>query len=281
MNEDHGGGTNNEPELSDSLKTFGAVLKVLREEAGLTQEEFAPRVRYSAHYIAKIEQGKRFPPGDLSERAEEPLGVVATKVLAAAARSLTRKAGLASRFHQWAGIEEEAVSLYAYECRVIPGLLQPEPYLRAVFGSRLPPLTNEQLDAQVLARLERQLLLTEKGNTTFDFIIEQSLIERGTGGREVTRCLIDHLLERALMRNVGVQIMPTRQAAHAGLDGALYLAETPTNQWVGYLEGHDTSILLTDPKQVSSMLQRYGKMRSQALSQEASISLLEQQRGAL
>ncbi|MCZ9336871.1 helix-turn-helix transcriptional regulator, partial [Streptomyces sp. TRM76130] len=87
-----------EPELSDSLKTFGAVLKVLREEARLTQEQFAPLVRYSVAYIAKIEQGKRFPPGDLLERSEEVLGAVAAKVLKAAARSLTRKAGLASWF---------------------------------------------------------------------------------------------------------------------------------------------------------------------------------------
>ena len=54
-------------------------------------------------------------------------------MLAAAARSLTRKVGLASWFLQWAGIEEEAITLYAYECRVIPGLLQPEPYIRAIF----------------------------------------------------------------------------------------------------------------------------------------------------
>jgi hypothetical protein len=30
-----------EPEASDSLKTFGAVHKALRETAGLTQEEYA------------------------------------------------------------------------------------------------------------------------------------------------------------------------------------------------------------------------------------------------
>ncbi|MGQ4443061.1 helix-turn-helix domain-containing protein, partial [Streptomyces violaceoruber] len=111
------GGGSCEPELSDSLKTFGAVLKALREEARLTQEQFAPLVRYSAAYI-KIEQGKRFPPRDLLERSEEVLGAVAGRVLRAAAKSLTRKAGLASWFRQWAGIEEEAISLYAYECAV-------------------------------------------------------------------------------------------------------------------------------------------------------------------
>src|SRR5215470_641650 len=92
----HGRRAAMEPELSDSLKTFGAVLKALREETGLTQEEFASRVQYSTAYVAKIEQGKRFPPGDLPARAEDVLGPAAVKVLGAAARSLTRRTVLAS-----------------------------------------------------------------------------------------------------------------------------------------------------------------------------------------
>ncbi len=83
------GGSNGEHDLSDSLKPFGAVLKALREEARLTQEEFAQRVQYSTAYVAKIEQGKRFPPSDLPSRAEPALGAAAAKVLGAAARSLT------------------------------------------------------------------------------------------------------------------------------------------------------------------------------------------------
>lgn len=74
-----GGGSNGEHDLSDSLKTFGAVLKALREEARLTQEGFAQRVQYSAAYVAKIEQGKRFPSSDLPSRAEPALGEAAAK----------------------------------------------------------------------------------------------------------------------------------------------------------------------------------------------------------
>lgn len=287
MASDNGGGggsagaANGEQGLSDSLKTFGAVLKALREEAGLTQEELAQRVRYSAHYLAKIEQGKRFPPTDLPQRAEQALGPAATKVLAAAARSLTRRAGLASWFRQWAGIEEEAVSLYAYECRVIPGLLQPQPYIREVFERRLPPLSEEQFEQQIAARLARQRLLDERPHTSFSFMIEEALIARRLGGREVTRSLIENLLEQGSRRNVEILIMPLTQEDHSGFEGPGYLAETQCNQWVGYMEGHDTSTLITDAKSVSSMLQRYGKMRSQALSRKATSSLLEQMRGAL
>ncbi|MQY33424.1 hypothetical protein SRB17_13850 [Streptomyces sp. RB17] len=283
MTADHGaGGTNNtEAELSDSLKTFGAVLKALREEAGLTQEEFALRVRYSAAYVAKIEQGKRFPPADLPTRAEVVLGPVALKVLTAAAKSLTRRAGLASWFRQWAGIEEEAISLYAYECRAVPGLLQPEGYIRAIFDRQIPPLSEEQFERQVTARQERQRLLVERPNTAFSFLIEQAVLERRLGGTAVTRQVINNLLEQGSRRNVEILVMPLRQEDHSGVDGQMYLAERDNHQWVGYVEGHDSSTLIGDPKLVSSMLQRYGKMRSQALSRMATVDLLGKMQGAL
>ncbi|MER5221343.1 helix-turn-helix domain-containing protein [Streptomyces flaveus] len=284
MRADHGGGggTNGtEAELSDSLKTFGVVLKALREESGLTQEEFAARVRYSAAYVAKIEQGKRFPPAVLPARAEEVLGPVALKVLTAAAKSLTRRAGLASWFRQWAGIEEEAISLYAYECRAVPGLLQPESYIRAVFDRRLPPVSEEQIEREVAARLDRQQLVSVRENTAFSFVVEQGVLVRRMGGRDVTRQVIDHLLEVGARRNVEIQIMPSVQEEHCGIDGQVYLAETPAHQWIGYTEGQRSSNLIAAPKDVSVLLQRYGKLRSQALDCGATVKLLEQMRGAL
>src|SRR6478752_7509835 len=201
------GGNCGESESSDSLRTFGAVLKALRDEARLTQEQFAPLVQYSAAYIAKIEQGKRFPPRDLLDRSEEVLGPTAGRVLSAASRSLTRKVGLASWFLQWAAAEEDATSLYAYECRVIPGLLQPEPYIHALFERHLPPLTEEQSERQVAARLARH-----------------------------------HLLLVGRYRNVEIQVMPLVQEDHAGFEGEMYLAETADHRWAGYVEGHGTSM---------------------------------------
>ncbi|MFI5679018.1 helix-turn-helix domain-containing protein [Streptomyces cellulosae] len=280
-NAGQGGGGHCEPELSDSPRTFGAVLKALREEARLTQEQFAPLVRYSAAYIAKIEQGKRFPPRDLLDRSEEVLGAVAGRVLGAAARSLTRRAGLASWFRQWAGIEEEAVSLYAYECRAIPGLLQPEPYIRAVFDRRLPPVTEEQLDREVAARLDRRQIITQRPNTAFSFVIEQAVLDRGLGGNEVTKAVVDHLLAMGRLRNVEIQLMPLRQEDHCGVDGHMYLAETPDHRWLGYTEGQRSSNLISALDDVSVLLQRYGKLRSQAHDCRATVSLLEQMRGAL
>ncbi len=274
-----GGGCGGEPESSDSLKGFGAVAKAFRERAGLTQEELAPLVRYAPHTVASIEQGRRFPPDDFVDRAEEVLD--AFGALRAASRHLSRQPGLAAWFRQWAKLEEQAVSLCTYECRVVPGLLQTPAYAKAVTLSVPPLKDDEQVERQVAARLARQELLRRKQPIALSFIIEQAVIERGTGGVEVTRELIDRLLCIGELNHVELQIMPLHQPEHAGFDGPMQLLETPENKWLGYAEGQRGGMLVSEPKEVSILYQRYAKMRSQALTPEDSASLLKRMRGAL
>ncbi|MHC3450956.1 helix-turn-helix domain-containing protein [Streptomyces prasinus] len=268
-----------EPGASDSLRTFGAVVQALREHAGLSREEFGALVRFSKHTVASVEQGRRMPDREFVERGEAVLGN--TGALRKAAPTLTRQAGLASWFRQWARLEANAVALWTYECRVIPGLLQTERYARAVTESVPPVKDEEQVAEQVAARLERQQLFERRPPIAFSFIIEQALLERGTGGPDVTRELFDSLLERSLQFNVELQIMPRYQPDHAGFDGPLRLLETQDNKWFGYAEGQRGGMLILDPKEVSIMLQRHARLRSQALTSEDSRSLLKQLRGAL
>lgn len=273
-----GAGSCGEPGISDSLRTFGAVVQALREHAGLSREEFADLVRFSKHTVASVELGRRMPDRDFVERGEAATGN--TGALRKAAPHLTRQAGLASWFRQWARLEAQAVTLWTYDCRVIPGLLQTEAYARAVTESVPPVKDEEQVTKQVAARLERQQLFDRRPPIAFSFIIEQALIERGTGGPDVMREQLDSLLERSSQFNVELQIMPRYQPEHAGFDGPLRLLESQDNKWFGYAEGQRGGMLITDPKEVSIMLQRYAKLRSQAFTSEDSRSLLKQLRGA-
>ncbi|SCK10215.1 helix-turn-helix transcriptional regulator [Streptomyces sp. WMMB 322] len=268
-----------EPDTSDSLKAFGAIVKVFRERAGLTQEALAALVSYSHPMISSIEQGRRLPPPDFVEKAEEALD--AFGVLRAAAQHVGRQPGLATWFREWARLEKEAVNLCTYECRLVPGLLQSETYARAVFDNRLPPLTDSQLESQVAARAERQRLLTEHPGTPFSFIVEESVLMRRLGGREVTQEQLEHLLESGQLRNVEIQVVPADREEHACLDGPVALLETPQHRWLGYSEGQKNGRLVSDPKEVSVLQMRYAKMRSQALSHTESTSLLQRMRGAL
>ncbi|ATL31590.1 helix-turn-helix domain-containing protein [Streptomyces formicae] len=267
-----------EPEPSDGLKTFGAVLKSFRKRAGVTQEALAEEVGCSSHFLASIEQGRRFPPVGFIDQCESSLDAFGT--LRLAANQLTRKPGLATWFRQWALLEQEALALNTYECRLIPGLLQTEAYARTLFVNRLPPLGDEQIEARLEARFERQKLLTGRPNTAYSFILEEHLFLRRMGGHEVTMELIDHVLGLAERRNIELQIMPVVRDSHAGLDGPMQVLETPDNRWFAYGEGQESGQLISDSKVVSMLQMRYARMRAQALSFEDSVSLLEQMRGA-
>ncbi|NLU71699.1 helix-turn-helix domain-containing protein [Streptomyces sp. HNM0575] len=272
-------GFDGEPDTSDSLKAFGAVLKAFRRRARLTQEEFAPRMRYSPQTVASVEQGRRFPTAEFVERAEEVLD--AFGALRGAARHLSRSPGLARWFRQWARLEAEAITLSTYECRLLPGLLQTEAYARTLFVNQLPPLDDTQIEAQWVARAERKRLLTERPNTAYSFILEEHLFLRRTGGMEVTRGVIDHVLDVAELRNVEIQVMPVVRENHAGLHGPIRLLETPEHHCFSYCEGQETGQFVSDPTVVSMHQMRYARMRSQALSLEESLSLLRRMRGAL
>jgi transcriptional regulator with XRE-family HTH domain len=273
------GNNNSEPEPSESLQTFGAVLQGFREHAGFTQEELAPKLKFSVHFLASVEQGRRMPPDDLVEAAERELN--AYGIIRKAARKLGRQPGLAAWFRKWAGLEETAISLYTYECRLIPGLLQTEAYARTLFEEQIPLLGDEQIEVQLAARQERQQLLRERQTTAFSFILEEHLFQRRTGGVEAHRELIDHVLDLGSLRNVEIQIMPLSRGVHAAMGGPIQLLETPENQWFGYCEGQRGGRLITDRKEISVLQMRYAKLRSQALTPEDSVSLLKQLRGAL
>ncbi|MFI6492125.1 helix-turn-helix domain-containing protein [Streptomyces sp. NPDC050564] len=266
-----------ETEPPDTLKAFGAVHKAFRKRAGYTQEEYAPLVQYQPSTVASIEQGRRFPHRRFV--AEEVLD--AFGVLKGVYKHAGREKGLASWFRPWAELEEQAISLYTYENRLVPGLLQTEGYARTLFRERVPVLTDSQIEAQIAARLERQSHLGERPNTAFSFIVEEFILTRGTGGTEVTRGLIDSILAVTEQRNVEVQVLPMTRSVHAGLDGPIRLLETPENEWFGYCEGQESGQFIANPKTISVLHMRYAKLRSQALTPEDSRCLLERMRGAL
>ncbi|WHM38107.1 helix-turn-helix transcriptional regulator [Streptomyces sp. BPTC-684] len=272
-------GHDGEPDASDSLRTFGAVVQALREFNGLSREDFAVLVGYSKHTVASIELGRRMPDVAFIDRAEAALGN--TGAIRKAAKHINRQPGLATWFRRWARLEQEAISLYTYESRLVPGLLQTEAYARTLFGERVPPLADGQVEAQVAARQERQQLLRDRPNTAFSFIVEEHIFQRRTGGAEVTRELIDHVLECASPRNVELQILPLDRGVHCGMDGPIRLLETPANRWFGYCEGQESGQFISDSKVVSTLHMRYAKLRSQALTPEDSTGLLERLRGAL
>ncbi|NYV73215.1 helix-turn-helix transcriptional regulator [Streptomyces sp. UH6] len=269
-----------EPDPSDSLRTFGAVMQALREHAGYSRAEFADMVSFSKHTVESVELGRRMPDIALVERSEEALGN--TGALRKASKHVTRgrgDVGLAAWFRQWARLEQTAVSLGTYECRLVPGLLQAEGYARAVFEGTVPVAPDSLLENYMARRMERQRMLFERPTIPFSFIVEEHVFRRRFGSPEQMRQLLDHVLELSALRNVTLQIVPLEAGLHACLDGPLQLVETPKGQRLAYSEGQQNGRLISDLKEVSLLCQRYDTLRSQALNAKDSRGLLERLRG--
>ncbi|MEV6951641.1 DUF5753 domain-containing protein [Streptomyces sp. NPDC051183] len=168
------------------------------------------------------------------------------------------------------------MSLFSYQSQVIPGLLQTPEYAVAVFNRLYPPFTPEEAEAELATRLRRQAIFQRKPwPPMMHYIVEQSVLERPLGGKEVLRAQLVHLRELAELPFLGLQVMPTGRQTHAGLSGPMVLLETSDHDQLVYLEGHQVSFLLDDPEEVHPVSLKYGMLRNQALSFEDSKGLLD------
>ncbi|MFI9239219.1 helix-turn-helix domain-containing protein [Streptomyces sp. NPDC053079] len=263
---------------SATMRMFGSQLMGWRKRAGVSREQLAQEAGYSVELVKSVEQGRRSPSFQLIDAAE--LLCDAGGLLRDAATHIVQ-----SRFPDWfeeyARYEAECAQLGVYENHVIPGLFQTEDYARVVFRSSRPILDEEQIEERVAARMERQRLLDRSPMPVISAVIEQVALERPIGGREIMRGQLRHLLQITERRNVDLQVMPTKRETHAGLNGAMWLVETQDQQRLVYFEGPMGSVLHTGPKEVSALNMRFAILRSQALTPEDSVGLMEKMLGEL
>ncbi len=263
---------------SATMRMFGSQLKMWRKRAGVSREQLAEESDYSVDMVSAVERGTRMPPTTMI-RAAEGLCGAGPFLQDAADKIVVNK--FPDWFEEYVQYETDAVSLGLYENHVVPGLFQTEAYARAVFLNEYPRLDDDEIERRFAARMERQKLLTRTPPAMISAVIEEVMLHRRIGGREVMRGQVARLVAIAEMRHVEVQVMPTRRESHAGLDGPMYLVETSDHLRLAYSEGQKGSVLISDPKEVSALNQRYAMLRSQALTSEDSLSLLKQTLGEL
>ncbi|WP_240137213.1 helix-turn-helix domain-containing protein [Streptomyces sp. MUM 178J] len=270
----HGKRNGNRPKRITSWHLIGAQLAVFRAAAKMTQGGLANLLGVSEETVASIEQGRRPLKMDLAVKLDHLLDT--KQALQTAVEKVPTREKFPAFVQDFIHHEQEALTLLSYENQVVPGLLQTEEYARAVFCCLYPPLDEDQLNEWVSARLERQKVLARKPPLMANFVLEESILYRPIGGRDVLRRQIRHLREYAELPSLGLQIMPTGREPHAALDGPIVLLETSEHDHLAYIEGQRVSFLIDDLDEVSVLQQKYGMLRSQALSPEESMRLLDE-----
>lgn len=260
------------------MRMFGSQLMGWRKRAGVSREQLAQEAGYSVELVKSVEQGRRRPQLQLVDAAE--LLCDAGGLLRSAAEHIVQSK-FPDWFEEYAQYEAECASLGIYQNHVMPGLFQTREYALAVFRSGRPLLDDDEIEQRLTARMERQQLLHRAPPAVISAVLEQVTLERWIGGREVLRGQLRHLLELAQLRNIDLQVMPTRSETHAGLAGSMYVLEAQEQQRIVYFEGQKGSVMLSEPRDVSDLNMRYAILRSQAFTPNDSVRLLEKVLGEL
>jgi transcriptional regulator with XRE-family HTH domain len=258
------------------MRTVVRQLKLWREAAGLTQAEFGAAIGYGEELVSSVERGRRIPRPEYLERADEVLGA-GGKI--AALKQDVAEVRYPKKVRDVKRLEGEAVQICSYNNSVIDGLLQSEDYARAVFSSRRPPFTEEELEQHVSARLARQEILNGgSAKPVFSFVLCEATLRRPLGGKVVMRQQLERLLDAARLPNVDLQILPLRSEENSGIDGSFRLLKLKDGSTVGLTEATLTSRVFSHPKETTVLDMRYGIIRAQALTPRESLTLIEQLR---
>lgn len=230
---------------------LGSQLRRLREEAGITRQQAGYNIRGSESKISRLELGRvGFKERDVSDL----LTMYGVEDLAERQTYLdlvkaSNEPGWWRRFGDtmpgWltdlVGLEEAASRIQIWEPIYVSGLLQIEPYARAIFSNGRPEMANERVDQLVALRMRRQKMFSRPDAPRVWMVLDESVLHRPIGGLKVLKRQIEFLLEMTAMPHVSVQILPYERSGLSAEHSFSLLRfgepELPNIAYVEYLTG--------------------------------------------
>jgi transcriptional regulator with XRE-family HTH domain len=227
-------------------RRLGAELKRSREAAGLTQEQVSRQFEWHAAKMTRIETAKVSVTARDVKDLLDLYGVRDRRyrdALVEMARSSRARAWWAEYSVQpdsFVSLEAEASAMRNWEPAVLPGLLQTEAYMRALFSKAVAAGRRMSVDRAVSLRLARQRRLTGDHPLELFAVIDESVIRRQIGGESVMAEQLRHLIAVSELPNVSLQILPYSVGAHPLLATSLAILEFQgaADLDVVYMEGH-------------------------------------------
>ncbi|TDQ55229.1 helix-turn-helix domain-containing protein [Actinorugispora endophytica] len=128
-----------------------------------------------------------------------------------------QSSGVAEDYGTYIGLETAAKRIKTHEATLIPGLLQTEDYVRALFKGTMPEAGPDLVDSALEVRLTRQKTWREN-RTHLWAIVSETAIRTVLGGPKLMARQLRHLIEAAEEPNVMLQVLPFEVGAHAALE---------------------------------------------------------------
>lgn len=194
---------------------LGRKLRDLRERHGMTPRQAFRALGWSPAKLSRIECGRsRLALGDLEPMLElyeaDDAEVHALRSLAGV---LERGSWwddyddlLSPWFRSYLILESVTDSLWTYEMRYVPGLLQTASYAAAVI--RLHHPDEFEVRRRVAVRMQRQRRLIEPGGPRLHAVIDEAALHEGIGTAEVMQEQRLFLFHAANRENIDVSVLP-------------------------------------------------------------------------
>ncbi|MET7620459.1 helix-turn-helix transcriptional regulator [Streptomyces sp. NPDC005408] len=266
-------------------RQLGADLRRLRERKGLTLEEAGALVGVSKATLSRYEKKEgavKWPAVDAlcreygaSDQERETLVELAKGAkIQGWWRSLADP--IPESMNLMLTLEDEVVREDHYACMYVPGLLQTRAYAEAVHRASEMRCTDQEIAHMVDIRMKRQELLDREEPPHIWAVIDEAVIRRMVGGREVMREQLRHLLTRAEEPQVTVQILPFTAGAHAAAVGSFVILGGSTAELdVVYVDIIGGGLFMEKPQELERYKLAFEYLRAQALDIGASAALLD------
>ncbi|MBC2905304.1 helix-turn-helix domain-containing protein [Streptomyces cupreus] len=249
------------------LDYFGYELRRKREEAGLTQKELGDILFCTGSLIGQIETTLKVPTREFAERADAAL---MTDGMFSRLIGLVLRSQLPSWFQPYAEMEATATYISTYQCQLVYGLLQTPEYARAVLSVD----QDDRLDEMVAARMERQRILSRDEPPVLWVVLDEAVLYRQIGGREVMHDQLAHLLRLFEKPWIQIQVLPFSVGEHAGMMGTFTLLRFADHPDLHYSESYDAGHMTANPQVIRERSVGYARLQAEALSPRESAALI-------
>jgi hypothetical protein len=249
------------------LDYYGSELRRRREECDLKQGQLGAIVFCTGSLIGQIETTKKVPTREFSERVDVALGTDGTfsRLI-----GLVLRSQLPNWFQPYAEMEATATYVSTYQSQLVYGLLQTEEYARAVLATGMP----NDIEGLVAARMERQRILERERPPLAWAVLDEAVLHRPIGGREVMRNQLAHLLDFTDQRWMRIQVLPFEVGEHASLAGSFNHLRFVNDPDIVYTEDVISGHMTANPDTIREAALRYAHLQAAALSIEDSTALI-------
>ncbi|CRK61789.1 Putative DNA-binding protein in cluster with Type I restriction-modification system [Alloactinosynnema sp. L-07] len=252
----------------------------MRERAGLTMEEAAARLEKTRTAVSRIESGESRVDIHLARSIMDLYDDWNDDLLEQVREAMKprwfRAYGVED--HGYVDVETEASVVCEFAGLNLPGLLQTEPYMRALLktGRRR---TLKELDNDVAVRRIRQKRLTSDDDPLgLRVVVDEAALHRKIGGAKIMRDQLDHMVLVAELPSVTLQVLPLDSGPHDAMNGSFALLEFPQSDdpqllFIEYITG---SLHIENADELRKARLVFDQLRAQALGPAESIELISE-----